>query len=86
MRRGTGSRRLSLATPRARNSFTHLLFTELGGTNMLILYCTKIKRKGKQVTVDILLDNETAYLTDYIAIQRVGYHSLFHHKTVAKTE
>jgi len=53
---------------------------------MLILYCTKIKRKGKQVTVDILLDNETAYLTDYIAIQRVGYHSLFHHKMVAKTE
>ena len=33
-------------------------------------HCHKVK--GKHVTVDILLDNETVYLTDYTAIQRVS--------------
>jgi len=36
----------------------------------------KMKEKGKQVTVDILVDNETAYLTDYNAIQRVSLNKL----------
>ena len=35
-----------------------------------------MKEKGKQVTVDILVDNETAYLTDYNAIQRVSLNKL----------
>jgi len=39
-------------------------------------YCMKIKQKGKQVTIDILLDNETAYHTDYTAIQRVSLNEL----------
>ena len=39
-----------------------------GSTNMQY-YCMKIKSKEKQVTVDILVDSETAYLTDYTAIQ-----------------
>jgi len=33
-------------------------------------HCHKVKEK--HVTVDILLDNETVYLTDYTAIQRVS--------------
>ena len=32
----------------------------------------KIKQKGKQVTIDILLDSETTYLTDCTAIQEVS--------------
>jgi len=36
----------------------------------MLMYENKIKRKTS--TRDILLDNETAYLTDYTAIQQVG--------------
>ena len=52
-------------------SFFRLLFTKIGSTNMQY-YCVKIKQKGKQVIRAILLDNETAYHTDYTAIRQVS--------------
>ena len=40
------------------------------------------KVKGKQVTIGILLDNETTYLADYTAIQQVSLNKFVSGPTV----
>jgi len=58
-------------SPSTTSISMHLSFTKIGSTNMQY-YCMKIKYKGKQVTINILHDDESAYLADYTAIQRVS--------------